>query len=332
MRLPCLIISDLHFTDEPCTAYRWDLFPWLAKQIKEHHVKTLLILGDLTDAKDRHSAALVNKIVTNLNDLPIDDIKILCGNHDWLQRGEEFFRFLNLFPKLNFITKPWEDDNMHGESAYFLPYSKNPYKDWSGMDFSFYSWLFMHQTIKGAVASNGQEMDGEELPDFSGPRVYSGDIHVPQTIGGLTYVGSPYHVHFGDNFKPRAILLDRNGVEHDLHFETIKRVVIKVTNLQELRRKRLRAGDQVKLRVELSEAEKHQWHRIRREAVEYLEACQVSVHGVELIVAKANKRVEVGGRQGRALLSPQELITRFVDREELGANILDAALDIMEDK
>lgn len=200
------------------------------------------------------------------------------------------------------------------------------------MDFSHYSWLFMHQTIKGAVASNGQVMDGETLPPLNAAQVYSGDIHVPQVISGVTYVGSPMAIHFGDNFKPRAILLDRNGVEHDLHFETIKRVVIKVTSLQELRRKRLRAGDQVKLRVELSEAEKHQWHRIRREAVEYLEACQVSVHGVELIVAKANKRVEVGGRQGRALLSPQELITRFVDREELGANILDAALDIMEDK
>lgn len=332
MRLPCLITSDLHFTDSPNTSYRWGLFPWLHEQIKKHHVKTLLILGDLTDQKDRHSSELVNKIVKHLNELPIDDVKILCGNHDWLVRGQEFFRFLNSFPHLQFITSPWEDDDVHGESAFFLPYSKNPVEDWKGMDFSHYSWLFMHQTIKGAVASNGQVMDGETLPPLNAAQVYSGDIHVPQVISGVTYVGSPMAIHFGDNFKPRAILLDRNGVEHDLHFETIKRAVIKVTSLQELRRKRLRAGDQVKLRVELSEAEKHQWHRIRREAVEYLEACQVSVHGVELIVAKANKRVEVGGRQGRALLSPQELITRFVDREELGANILDAALDIMEDK
>lgn len=332
MQYPALIVTDLHLTDDPSTEYRWGLFPWLNEQIKEHRVRSLLVLGDVTDAKDAHRSALVNRVVSSFSSLRIDDITILAGNHDWLKQGEEFFRFLNLLPNIKFITQPYEDFTKGGPLAYFLPYSKNPYKDWSGMDFSHYDLLFMHQTIKGAVASNGQEMDGEELPDFSGPRVYSGDIHVPQTIGGLTYVGSPYHVHFGDNFKPRAILLDRNGVEHDLHFETIKRVVIKATSLQELRRKRLRAGDQVKLRVELSEAEKHQWHRIRREAVEYLEACQVSVHGVELIVAKANKRVEVGGRQGRALLSPQELITRFVDREELGANILDAALDIMEDK
>lgn len=332
MQYPALIVTDLHLTDDPSTEYRWGLFPWLNEQIKEHRVRSLLVLGDVTDAKDAHRSALVNRVVSAFSSLKIDDITILAGNHDWLKQGEEFFRFLNLLPNIKFITKPYEDFTKGGPLAYFLPYSKNPCKDWSGMDFSHYDLLFMHQTIKGAVASNGQEMDGEELPDFSGPRVYSGDIHVPQTLGGLTYVGSPYHVHFGDNFKPRAILLDRSGVEHDLHFETIKRVVIKVGSLQELRRKRLRAGDQVKLRVELSEAEKHQWHRIRREAVEYLEESQVSVHGVELIVARANKRVEVGGRQGRALLSPQELITRFVDREELGANILDAALDIMEDK
>ena len=232
MRLPCLITSDLHFTDSPNTSYRWGLFPWLHEQIKKHHVKTLLILGDLTDQKDRHSSELVNKIVKHLNELPIDDVKILCGNHDWLVRGQEFFRFLNSFPHLQFITSPWEDDDVHGESAFFLPYSKNPVEDWKGMDFSHYSWLFMHQTIKGAVASNGQVMDGETLPPLNAAQVYSGDIHVPQVISGVTYVGSPMAIHFGDNFKPRAILLDRNGVEHDLHFETIKRVVIKVTSLQ----------------------------------------------------------------------------------------------------
>lgn len=332
MRLPCLITSDLHFTDSPSTSYRWGLFPWLHEQIKKHHVKTLLILGDLTDQKDRHSSELVNKIVKHLNELPIDDVKILCGNHDWLVRGQEFFRFLNSFPHLQFITSPWEDDDVHGESAFFLPYSKNPVEDWKGMDFSHYSWLFMHQTIKGAVASNGQVMDGETLPPLNAAQVYSGDIHVPQVINGVTYVGSPMAIHFGDNFKPRAILLDKQGREHDLHFETISRVVVKVDSVRALQRKRFKPGDQVKLRVELPESDKHQWSRIRREAVEVLTAAGVEVHGVELIVAKSTKRVEIGGRPTRASFSPQESLQRYVEREELGGAVLDAALDILEAK
>lgn len=330
MMYPALLCSDLHLTAAPSTEYRWGLFPWLAKMIKEHHVRTLLILGDLTDAKDNHSAELANRIVTAINGLPIDDIRILVGNHDWLKQGQEYFRFLNLIPSVEFITKPTEDRELHGATAYFLPYSKDPVKDWKGMDFSHYDLLFMHQTVAGAIASNGQKMDGEVLPALNAARVYSGDIHVPQVIGGLTYVGSPYHVHFGDNFTPRCILLDKQGKQHDLHFETISRVVVKVSSLRELQRGYHKPGDQVKLRVELAESEKHQWAKIRREALIILTEQKVEVHGIELIVVKSTKRVVLGGRPTRASFSPQESVLRFVEREELGGDILDAALDILE--
>ena len=335
MQLPCLITSDLHLTDAPSTLYRWGLFPWLAEKIKEHHVRTLLILGDLTDAKDNHSAELTNRIVAVINSLPVDNIVILSGNHDWLKAGQEYFRFLNVLPKVQFITQPGEDkDNVlpGRPSAFYLPYSKNPMKDWDGMDFSHYDYLFMHQTLSGAIASNGQKMEGEKLPSFKGPRVYSGDIHVPQVIGGLTYVGSPMHIHFGDAFKPRCILIDKTAKESDLHFETTSRVVVKVTSLRELERKRFKPGDQVKLRVELPESDSHQWSRIRREAVAILTEAQVEVHGVELIVNKANRRVVVGEGPTRSSYSPEEVILRFVDREELGGSALDAALDILESK
>ena len=56
------------------------------------------------------------------------------------------------------------------------------------------------------------------------------------------------------------------------------------------------------------------------------------MHGVELNVVKAGKRVELGGRQARASFTPQESILRFVERESLGAESLDAALDIVEAK
>jgi hypothetical protein len=308
------------------------LFPWLAERIKKDHVRTLVVLGDVTDAKDGHSAELVNRIVSSFASLPIDNIIILCGNHDWLKQGHEYFKFLNFLPNVTFITKPTEVWQKGGPLAYFLPYSKNPAKDWAGMDFSHYELLFMHQTIKGAIASNGQEMEGEELPPFDGPRVYSGDIHVPQVIGGLTYVGSPYHVHFGDKFVPRCILLDKYGQEHDLHFETISRLVVKVSSIRELKRKRFQPGDQIKLRIELPESEKHGWSKIRREAVELLTEAGVEIHGVELIVVKSNRRVVIGGRQARASFSPQESVMRFVEREELGGAALDAALTVLESK
>lgn len=336
MQLPALIVSDLHLVDDVSCEYRWGLFPWMYQVCKDEKIRTVLILGDLTDAKDNHSAELTNRVVQAIKGFP-EHIKviILAGNHDWLKAGQEFFRFLNVLPNVKFITSPCEDDDYGPRSvlAYFLPYSKNPVKDWAGLDFSHYEYLFMHQTVSGAISSNGQEMEGEELPELNAAKVYSGDIHVPQVIRGVEYVGSPYHVHFGDAFKPRAILIDTNRKAHDLHFETISRIVFKASSLRELRRRHFKAGDQVKLRIELAEADKHDWSRIRREAVAILRDAGVIVAGVELIVNKVNRRIALNDQSSRTQvkrLSPAQAVARFVEAEELGADALDIALEVLE--
>lgn len=336
MQFPALLISDLHLVDKPDAAYRWTLFEWLHQTIKEEKVKFLYVLGDLTDAKDNHSAELVNRVVNEIDRLtkafPNLQIVILAGNHDWLKAGHEFFKFLNVIKNVVYINKPTEDPDVHGPLTYYLPYSKNPAKDWEGLDFSHYEFLFMHQTIKGAVSSNGQEMEGENLPKLDAGKVYSGDIHVPQVIGGVEYVGSPYHVHFGDNFKPRCVLLESKRRAVDLHFETISRVTVKVGSLDELynRRDEFKAGDQVKLRIELSEADKHGWSKTKRQAANWLLEQGCLVHGVELIVVKSTRR-RVDGLSGhQPCYSPSEAITRFVEAEALGGDALEIAMEVIE--
>lgn len=332
MKLPTLLVSDIHLTGNPRDEYRWALFPWLAQTCKEEKVKTVIMLGDLTDAKDYHSAALANRVVSSVKMIAdvVEETKILVGNHDWLLSGQEYFRFLSMLPGVEYITKPTEDSNVKGESAFFLPYSKAPRKEWKGLDFSHYQYLFMHQTIKGARSSNGQAMEGEDLPELNAGKVYSGDIHVPQVIGGVEYVGSPFHVHFGDRFKPRCVLIERGGRAVDLHFDTISRVTVHVANLRELKREKFTKGDQIKLRVELTEAEKHEWQRIRRECVEHLKSEGVEVHGVELIVKKSSRRV-VNGEPTRAVRrTPEDTVLRYVESEELGGDALDIALEIVE--
>lgn len=330
MRLPALLISDLHLTAEPSCEYRWGLFDWLNETCREEKVKTLLILGDLTDAKDNHSAELVNRIVKSINALPVERVVILAGNHDWLKAGHEFFKFLRYLPHVEFITEPTEDAELAGKSAYFLPYSKTPMKDWAGMDFSHYDYLFMHQTVTGSICSNGQAMEGEELPPLNAAKVYSGDIHVPQVIGTVEYVGSPYHVHFGDAFKPRCVLLERDGNPVDLRYESISRVTLKVGSLRELRKYAFKAGDQVKLRVELSESEKHEWSRIRREASAVLQDAGVVVQGIELIVKKSTRRVLNDATMPGKAHRPEDSVLRFVEDEELGGDALDIALEVLE--
>ena len=61
-----LVTSDIHLNEKPQDDYRYKLFPWLARQCRQRHITDLCILGDLTDAKDRHAATLVQKIVDAL--------------------------------------------------------------------------------------------------------------------------------------------------------------------------------------------------------------------------------------------------------------------------
>lgn len=329
MKLPALLVSDLHLTASPKDEYRWALFPWLAQQCAKWEVQTLCILGDLTDAKDYHSAELVNRVVASIQALKAcaPRIIILMGNHDYLRAGHAFFSFLSTMPGVTFVTQPL-DTSAEGESCLFLPHTRTPAKDWADYDFSHYQYVFMHQTVKGSKASNGMLMDGEQLPDLSAAgKVWSGDIHVPQTIGCVEYVGSPYHVHFGDRFRPRCIVLDRRT--EVIRFPSISRLAVTVDSFDALKALRLNAGDQIKLSFNLQRSEVHGWRDIRRAADDYLRSIGAEVHGIELVVPKTTKRVRVG-HATQTTATPADIVQAFVEREDLGAESLDVAIEVLD--
>jgi hypothetical protein len=223
---------------------------------------------------------------------------------------------------------------MDGPAALFLPHTKTPIKDWGGLFFGNFTYVFMHQTAPGSIASNGQEMQGEALPSLSedgGPKIYSGDIHVPQTIGSIEYIGSPYHVHFGDRFTPRCILIDKRGRAENLYFPTISRVTVTVSSMQELHAQKLAEGDQIKLRFNLSDADKHQWFAIRRAASDWLKSKHVDVHGVELRVQPSRRRLFVPGEHapGKRLENATDAVLRYVTAEELTGDALDMGLELV---
>lgn len=326
----------MHLDAAPSCSYRFDLFPWLVKQAEAERAKTILILGDVTDQKDNHPAELVAKVVSSVRMLAkVARVVILAGNHDWLRKGHEFFKFLD-DPQagITFVTRPWEDTDLEGPPAIFLPHSKDPARDWAGFDLSHYRYAFMHQTVRSSVASNGQRMSGEQVPDMSAAgKVYSGDIHVPQVVNEVEYVGSPYHVHFGDKFTPRVVVLEKNGNPENLLFKTVSRVALKVQDRLaqgDIARAGLREGDQVKLRIELDEGSRHGWAAAKREAGAMLRDHGIEVHGIEIVSRGAREGL------GRALGAaaprrPEEDVERFVRAEELGGDALDMGLDIVEE-
>lgn len=328
--LPALLTADLHLTQSADAEYRWGLFPWLHRECKAEDVQSVFILGDLTDAKDYHPAEMVNRVVGAIVYLAsfVPNVFILMGNHDYLKGGHAYFEFLSHLPNVQFVCKPTELVLTSDVSVFLLPHSKNPAQDWKGMDLSHYNFVFMHQTVKGAVASNGQEMEGEEMPDLRGLRVYSGDIHAPQFIGPVEYVGSPYHVHHGDDFKPRCVLLDSKGRPDNLYFKSIRRLSIKAASLQDLKRFDIDEGDHVKLVLRVPESSKHEWTTMKAQARSWLQEQGAVVNGISLELQKAGARLATAVGKPAAMTDRQRLYS-FVESNELGPDALDMGLDLL---
>ena len=145
-----LILADLHFTSKKEDEYRFGIFSIIDSVIEEQKISRLIFLGDLTERKDRHTSALVNKIITYFkkltNNTNLDSIIFLCGNHDFFDIKHPFFSFVKHFNKITFIQEP----TVIG-SDLFVPSTVKA----DEFDFKKYSnkirRIFLHHTVENAV-------------------------------------------------------------------------------------------------------------------------------------------------------------------------------------
>lgn len=335
-----IITTDLHFTDEPRDEYRFDLFPWLKDQVKKKKVDYLLILGDITDAKDCHSSILVNKIITGLVSIAKHvPIIVLKGNHDYIDADNPFFKFLSKLENVYFINKS-EAIGVEDKSLLFLPHTRTPKQDWGDINFKQYDYIFMHETINGSLASNGMKMEGFKLSFFKGfeGKIYSGDIHVPQTMGKglLEYVGCPYHVRFNDKFIPRVVYLN-NKRQTDLFFPCLSKHTITIREPAEIIELYedgvLKKNDQVKVRLKLHKSEYPEWNLYRGEAKDICEDLGLDLCGVEL---RRRKKVNISGSSAKTasvknLESDEDVIKRYATGESLSDVVIESGLDLIQD-
>lgn len=288
-----LLTSDIHLDSKPANEYRWQLFPFLESLIKEYNIDYLIITGDLTQEKDRHTAQLINRIVDNLctlNNLPsLKKLLALYGNHDGFTNSSAFLKFINKIPKLQFITEPY-NTTLNESKILFLPNSRQPQKDWERLipTFKDYDLILCHQTFQGSIAENGSTLDGISYSCFENikAKVYSGDIHRPATCGPITYIGSPYIVNFGSTFTPRIIILN-NGQEKSIPTPFIKRHTLTVSNPKELESFELHKNDQIKVRLALNNT--LDWDKYKEQINKFCAAKGVDLHGIEFY--KENKEV-----------------------------------------
>lgn len=326
-----IVTTDLHLTNKPQDEYRWQLFDWLEEIGRKYKCIQLIILGDLTDAHDHHGAELVNRITRQFEALRscFDNVVILKGNHDYSKPEHPFFEFLNVLDGVDFISSP---DTLE-QCILFLPHTKNPAKDWRSFDFTKFDLILMHQTWSGSLMSNGTKIEtGLKVEDL--PRsltILSGDVHVPQQIGPVTYIGSPYPVHFGDRFQGRVMVIDKDGFVSYESMPCLQRCMVTINEVNELLDMELNEGDQIKVRLSLREEDLPYFRSIRDSVLSICKDLKVEVYGIELDQRQPRQQLLEYKNQAISRI-PSDSLKRYAKRQDVAKDVLQVGLDIVEKK
>ncbi len=324
--MSAIVTGDIHLDDKPQNEYRWRLFNWLEK----NNTDELILCGDLTDSKDKHSAKLVNRFMDSLNMLKgvFEKIYIVAGNHDYINPENPFFRFLDNTPKVAFFRYTGYLSLSIGE-CFFIP---------SGFDWNNFKirkiktdYIFTHVTFNGAEAENGTLLPGVDpaiLKDFKG-MCFSGDIHVPQKIRkNIEYIGAPYHIRFGDIFEPRVLRINNSGSTENLYYPAPQKHVVLITEPKELNKaKNINKDDMVKVRCFLRREELPSWKDYKEEIRQICLNKGWLLFGPELI--SADSAVKHNPDTVPSLVSPNDLVKAYAKRSKVPDKFVDVGLSLL---
>lgn len=303
----------------------------LPQLIERHNASRLIVLGDLTDQKDSHPAPLVNRVVDGFAALAdLVEVIVLKANHDYVSQSTPFFRFLNHLDNMRWINEP-AFLRLHGLGrCLFLPHTTNWERDWKGFSFDA-DWIFTHQTFSGAVSESGQKMDGIPRDVFPrGARVVSGDVHVPQKVGCVTYVGAPFRINFGDDFEPRVLLLDGDEMR-SVPVEGPQKRLVTTTILGKFRCRDadIQRGDVVKVQVELPTGSDLSRAKVRAAVREWAAEAGVEIYETKVSAPRAEKTEKAIAKRDRR--SDADLVRAYAKKMGKGKVTEAAGLKIMEE-
>lgn len=323
--MKALVTADLHLTDNPRDEYRWNFMHAFCEIARRKKPEVIVIIGDLTEEKDHHGARLVNRLVRLMNSLrDIAPIIIDMGNHDYHNEGHPFFAFLSMMPNITWVDKP---QSIHG--SLFLPHTRNYKEEWKNVRLRGWEWVFAHQTFTGAEIGFGRGLEGiplEVIPDDV--RVIAGDVHKPQRLGPVTYVGPPYTVDFGDDYEPRLLLLEHGkAVSIKVGSHPQKRL-IEIADISELSEasKHCHARDIVQLRVTVDNMS--HWHETHKAMLDALVQRDLVPNMIKPVLMRKRKvkRYKVSTKE-----DDQELLEQYGKRHALTKNTMAVGRSLIDE-
>lgn len=313
-----LLSADIHLDDQSGNEYRWQWFDRV-RDIKSQHrdISQVFILGDLVDRKDRHSAAFVNRLLDEIERSPL--MTILMGNHDRTMRPPAYFEFLP-----NYVFEPTE----FAEDLLLLPFTAHPAEDWSKLRLGDYRAVFMHATVTGAKIDRGIVLENPGFPVLpQHVKFYSGDIHHPQTVGNVTYVGAPHPVKYGDDYDCRMLLIDdvTYDIVEEIALSPPRKLLLDIHNAADLAKLKVRAGDQVRLRINCEPDAIGELGQIQARIARWAKTVGVAALGVEVIVdAPLSSGLDTSQ-------TPEAILRQFAEHEKLTDDVLAVGLELLKE-
>lgn len=340
-----LATTDLHLSEQPIDLYRFDfLEKHLPHEIKKSQqpVDGLIIAGDITEEKDRHSARLVNRIVNGLSNLAaLCPVIVLMGNHDYADEGHPFFEFLGKIENLCFVDTPQFGKHLKEpfkvfRYLLFLPHTRDYKRDWA--TYLNYGWgdldaIIAHNTFDGADTGYGRKLDGIPVDIFGKQAVFAGDIHNPQQLGPVEYIGAPYTVDFGDDYAARLLCIQDNGKTRWRAIDHYpQKRLVHVCDGKDLLdyNDRWNEGDILKVRVDVDNM--REWGSIVKLVHAQAAKLGVIASRVEPVIAGKAQKKSVKAQTSESNFSDKEIVTQFADRNNLDDETLDAGLALLEEK
>lgn len=334
-----ILSADWHLVDTPSEEYRWDAFNQMRQFAIDTDDKDLFILGDLVDRKDRHSGAFVHRVRRELLALVRDKFRvtIILGNHDQPVVGKPYWTTLNgLDDNLWILDEPEYIYTLDERKQIFLfPYTADPATKWASFfadaDALVNPIAFIHQPVDGAKLESGQRYSGASpLPFPKSFRVFAGDIHTPQRVGNVTYVGAPHPVKFGDSYTCRMLRIDdwTGKIIEERILHPPAKASITVSCIASLASRHDAHGGQAKIVWELAPEKVDDWPHIQA-----LVAGWAKTHDVKIV--SLEPRLSMGPTEKNTLIpglsaDPAEILTAYAKAKGLPDAIFAEGMRILK--
>jgi predicted phosphodiesterase len=330
-----LLTADLHLTDKDEDAYRWDVFGSILDWCTENPSELVIIAGDLTDRKDRHSGVLVNMLADVLTEIAQNCRKliVLRGNHDTPLSGTPYWSVLSHLQGVDFVDQPEERDGM-----WLLPYSPDPATDWASLDLRSQPLIIMHQTVTGVLGNNGHALINDKMPPLpASVFIWSGDIHTPQSVdvpgldgadAGVNYIGSPHPINFGDKYECQMVELDLTMHPTVLQQFSLQKHMLDVATMAELHKAPTQPGDQARVRWHMAVGDVDQWPATQDAVRAWAKAAGVQLFGIEPVLDGVNKAATTQAPD-QLLRDPAAILKAFLAAEKTPPALAGVAHDIL---